>query len=119
MNTAPNAGVKIAMLLLLLPLLSFVFTPLMSFVSRHNEYAADEFGSQMGGKENLVSALLKLVTENKAFPKSHPLVIFFYYSHPPILERLKELGFDASKVDLDAELPKGGIFTFIENDKSI
>ena len=116
MGTPPNAGVEVAMLLLLLPILSFVFTPVMSFVSRHNEYAADEFGSQMGGKENLVSALLKLVTENKAFPKSHPLVIFFYYTHPPILERLKELGFDATKVDLDAKLPKDGIFTFVDND---
>lgn len=114
MGTPPNAGVQIATLLLLLPVLSFVFTPIMSFVSQHNEYAADEFGSKMGGKENLVSALLKLVTENKAFPKSHPLVIFFYYTHPPILERLKELGFDASKVDLDKDLPENGIFSFVE-----
>jgi len=42
MGISPNAGVKIAMLMLLLPLLSFVFTPFMSAVSRHNEYAADE-----------------------------------------------------------------------------
>ncbi len=118
MGTPPNAGVKIAMLLLLLPVLSFLFTPVMSYVSQHNEYAADAFGSEMGGKENLVSALLKLVTENKAFPKAHPLVIFFYHTHPPVLERLKELGFDASKVDLDGELPKGGIFTFVEQDKA-
>ncbi len=117
MGTPPNAGVKIAMLLLLLPVLSFLFTPVMSYVSQHNEYAADEFGSQMGGKENLVSALLKLVTENKAFPKAHPLVIFFYHAHPPVLERLKELGFDASKVDLDGELPKDGIFTFFDQNK--
>jgi len=114
MGTPPNAGVKIAMLLLLLPVLSFLFTPIMSYVSQHNEYAADAFGSQMGGKEHLVSALLKLVTENKSFPKSHPLVIFFYHTHPPVLERLKELGFDATKVDLDAALPKDGIFTFVD-----
>jgi len=106
MDVIPEAGVQIAMLMLLLPLLSFVFTPFMSAVSRHNEYAADEFGSAMGGKENLVSALMKLVTENKAFPKSHPLVIFFYYTHPPVLERLKELGYDASNtiVGEEAEL---------------
>ncbi|MCO4844942.1 MAG: M48 family metallopeptidase [Sulfurovum sp.] len=112
MGVIPEAGVQIAMLMLLLPLVSFVFTPFMSYVSRHNEYAADEYGSQMGGKENLVSALMKLVTENKAFPKSHPLVIFFYYTHPPVLERLKELGFDASNtiVGEEATLPKDGIF---------
>jgi len=116
MGTPPNAGVKIAILLLLLPVLSFVFTPIMSFVSQHNEYAADEFGSQMGGKQHLVSALLKLVTENKAFPKSHPLVIFFYHTHPPVLERLKALGYDASQINLDAELPKSGIFAYMDRD---
>jgi len=121
MGVSPSAGVQIAMLMLLLPLLSFVFTPFMSAVSRHNEYAADEFGSKMGGKENLVSALLKLVTENKSFPKSHPLVIFFYYTHPPVLERLKELGFDASNTIVGEEveevgLPTDGIFAFMDKD---
>lgn len=117
MGIIPDAGVQIAMLMLLLPLVSFVFTPFMSYVSRHNEYAADEFGSAMGGKENLVSALMKLVTENKSFPKSHPLVIFFYYTHPPVLERLKELGFDATNtiVGEEAELPKDGIFAHMDS----
>ena len=121
MGVIPEAGVQIAMLMLLLPLVSFVFTPVMSYVSRHNEYAADEFGSKMGGKENLVSALMKLVTENKAFPKSHPLVIFFYYTHPPVLERLKELGYDASNVIINEEekieepaLPNDGIFAYMD-----
>ena len=123
MGVTPEAGVQIAMLMLLLPLVSFVFTPVMSYVSRHNEYAADEFGSKMGGKENLVSALMKLVTENKAFPKSHPLVIFFYYTHPPVLERLKELGYDASNVVIDEEekieepaLPNDGIFAYMDKE---
>ena len=51
MGVIPEAGVQIAVLMLLLPLVSFVFTPFMSYVSRHNEYAADEYGSKMGGKE--------------------------------------------------------------------
>ncbi len=114
MGVEHKAGVEIAMMMLLLPLISFVFTPIMSFVSRHNEYRADEFGSKMGGKENLVSALIKLVDENKAFPKSHPLVVFFYYTHPPVLERLKELGYDANAVnEMTKPLKKEGIFTFI------
>jgi STE24 endopeptidase len=96
-----------------LPVLSFLFTPVMSYVSQHNEYAADAYGSEVGGENHLISALLKLVTENKAFPKSHPLVIFFYHTHPPVIERLKALGFDGTRVDLDGELPEGGIFEFI------
>ena len=124
MGVVPEAGVQIVMLMLLLPLVSFVFTPFMSYVSRHNEYAADEFGSQMAGKENLVSALMKLITENKAFPKSHPLVIFFYYTHPPVIERLKELGYDASNVVIGEEekieepgLPNDGIFAYMADKK--
>jgi STE24 endopeptidase len=115
MGIEQKAGVEIAMMILLVALIGFVFTPIMSFVSRHNEYAADEFGSKLGGKENLVSALIKLIQENKAFPKSHPLFAFFYYTHPPVLERLKELGYDASAVNEMAQgLPDDGIFTFIE-----
>ena len=105
-------------MMLLLPLLGFIFTPIMSFVSRHNEYKADEFGSEIGGKENLVSALIKLIEENKAFPKSHPLVIFFYYTHPPVLERLKELGYDATAVNnITKPLPKDGIFKYFKDNK--
>jgi STE24 endopeptidase len=118
MKVEPNAGIEIAMMMMLLPLISFVFTPIMSAVSRHNEYAADEFGSELGGKENLVSALIKLIQENKSFPKSHPLVIFFYYTHPPVLERLKELGYDANAVnEMIKPLEKDGIFAFLDDDK--
>jgi len=120
MSVIPTAGVQIATMSILLPIISFIFTPIMSFVSRHNEYEADEFGSKMGGKENLVSALMKLITENKAFPKSHPLVIFFYHTHPPVIERLQELGYDASNaiIEEDKPLPKDGIFAFIDNKES-
>ena len=118
MGVEMKAGVEIAMMMLLISLIGFVFTPIMSFVSRHNEYAADEFGSELGGKENLVSALMKLIEENKSFPKSHPLYAFFYFSHPPVLERLKELGYDAPAVnEMAGELPSDGIFTFMEKDK--
>ena len=72
--------------------------PLISAISRHNEYAADEFGSSMATKEDLVNALLKLANENKSFPLSHPLYIFFFYSHPPLVERLKELGYDGAGI---------------------
>lgn len=92
-----NGGAKIALIMLLLPLFSFAYMPIMGLMSRHNEYEADKFGAKIGGKENLINALLKLVSENKAFPYSHPIYIFFYYTHPPVIERLKELGYDEQK----------------------
>ncbi len=92
----------IVVFLMFSPILSFFLMPLISLISRHNEYAADEFGSNLQSKEDLVSALLKLANENKSFPLSHPLYIFFYYSHPPLVERFKELGFDVHSKDEDA-----------------
>ena len=84
----------IVVFLMFSPILSFFLMPLISMISRHNEYAADDFGSNLATKEDLVTALLKLANENKSFPLSHPMYIFFYYSHPPLVERFKELGYD-------------------------
>jgi STE24 endopeptidase len=116
MGVVPTPGAQIALIVLLLPVLSFVYTPLMSLLSRHNEYEADRYGSEVGGREHLVSALLKLVSENKSFPKSDPIYSRFYHTHPPILERLEALGFDPERVDMDEELPREGIFGFLDRD---
>jgi len=94
LGVVANGGAKIALIALLLPIFSFIYMPIMGLVSRHNEYEADKFGAKIGGKQNLINALLKLVSENKSFPLSHPVYIFFYYSHPPVMERLKELGYN-------------------------
>ena len=77
--------------------LSFFLMPLISLISRHNEYEADSFSAKISSKEDLVNALLKLVNENKSFPLSHKLYIFFYYSHPPLTQRFKELGYDVQE----------------------
>ncbi len=95
MGVEQHAGATLAVIMLLTGIVSFVFMPLISLFSRKNEYAADRFGSELVDKQSLIDALVKLVDENKAFPKSHPSYIFFYYSHPPILERLKALGYHA------------------------
>ena len=82
----------LAIFILLGSVLTFFIMPIMGYFSRKNEYAADEFGSKCESKEALANALIKLSNENKSFPKSHPLSIFFYFTHPPLVERLKKLG---------------------------
>ena len=84
----------IAFFILISSFMTFFMMPIMSYFSRQNEYKADEFGSAEGGASNLIAALLKLVDENLSFPKSHKLYIFFYYSHPPLIQRLKKLGYN-------------------------
>jgi len=93
------------LLLLFMPVLGFVMMPVMGVVSRHNEYEADKMGSELGGAAGaieLANALKKLISENKSFPLSHPLYIFFHYTHPPVIERLKELGVDIQQSDKKA-----------------
>ncbi len=91
-----SAANMMILFMLVMPLLGFVMMPIMGIVSRHNEYEADKTGADLGGKLFLSEALKKLVSENKSFPLSHPVYIFFYYTHPPVLERLKELGVDTN-----------------------
>jgi STE24 endopeptidase len=102
LNLSNEPYAIIVVFLLFSPILSFFLMPLISLISRHNEYAADEFGSNLQSKEDLVSALLKLANENKSFPLSHPVYIFFYYSHPPLVERFKELGYNVHANSEDA-----------------
>lgn len=97
--------VVMLLLLLFMPVLGFFMMPIIGAVSRHNEYEADKTGSELGGEGGaveLANALRKLVNENRSFPLSHPLYIFFHYSHPPVLERLKELGVDIETADKSA-----------------
>jgi len=97
-----SAANMMILFMLVMPLLSFVMMPLMGIVSRHNEYEADRTGADLGGKIFLSEALKKLVSENKSFPLSHPIYIFFYYTHPPVLERLRELGVEMNVNSDDA-----------------
>ncbi|WP_024955675.1 M48 family metallopeptidase [Sulfurospirillum arcachonense] len=87
-----SAHMTLILFLLLSPVLSFLMMPLFGLLSRHNEYAADEYGSECESKEALASALTKLADENKSFPLSHPLTVAFYHTHPGLVERLERLG---------------------------
>ena len=94
LGVAQTSGIIMVLFMLFLPVLGFIMMPIMGVVSRHNEFEADKTGAELGGGEHLAQALQKLVTENKSFPLSHPIYIFFHYTHPPVMERLKALGVD-------------------------
>lgn len=101
MGLSDEPYVMMILLMLFMPVLGFLMMPIMGIISRHNEYEADKMGSELGGASGaieLANALQKLVSENKSFPHSHPLYIFFHYTHPPVLERLKALGVDIQKL---------------------
>ena len=105
LGVSQSPYVVMILFLIFMPVLGFVMMPIMGMVSRHNEYEADKMGAKLsgiGGEIELANALKKLVMENKSFPLSHPVYIFFHYTHPPVVERLKALGMDIASSDRTA-----------------
>jgi STE24 endopeptidase len=63
----------------------------MNVLSRKNEYEADAFARENFDAEHLITALKKLSVNNLSNLTPHPVYVFFHYSHPTILQRIKEL----------------------------
>lgn len=88
-----HIGGVFAFIFLISPLIGFYLMPLLGVLSRRAEYRADEFGASISSKMTLANALVRIINENKSFPHSHPWYVFFHYTHPPLLERLRALGY--------------------------
>lgn len=88
-----HIGGVFAFIFLISPLIGFYLMPLLGALSRRAEYRADEFGASISSKMTLANALVRIINENKSFPHSHPWYVFFHYTHPPLLERLRALGY--------------------------
>lgn len=71
--------------------LSLVLGLIMNSISRKNEFAADRFAGLQYNAAALKEALKKLSVNNLSNLKPHPAYVFFHYSHPPLLKRLKAL----------------------------
>jgi len=63
----------------------------MNYISRKHEYQADRFAAENYKGEYLASALKKLSINNLSNLTPHPAYVFFHYSHPTLLQRLKKL----------------------------
>ena len=77
---------------------SILFSPIgliigvfMNFLSRKNEFEADEFAKKEYNARDLALALKKLSVDNLSNLYPHPFYVFVHYSHPPLIERLKAL----------------------------
>jgi len=71
---------------------AFPFTPLLSFFSRRHEDEADRFAIEWTGDPgSLATSLIKLSKDNLSNLHPHPLYAKFYYSHPPIVQRIRKI----------------------------
>lgn len=61
-------------------------------LSRRNEFDADTFAVKTYKREPMRTALSKISTDSLANLSPHPLYVAFNYTHPPMVERLKNVG---------------------------
>jgi STE24 endopeptidase len=72
--------------------LDFFISIFMQILSRKNEIAADRFSAETTrDPQSMVAALKKLSVHNLSNLMPHPLYVFLNYSHPPVLQRVREL----------------------------
>ena len=77
---------------------SIIFSPIsilsgiiMNYNSRKNEFEADAYAKETFNGEDLSLALKKLSVDSLSNIYPHPLYVFFHYSHPPLIKRLRAL----------------------------
>ena len=86
----PYAGLLLAAIVL--KPAAFFLTPLSAAVSRKYEKDADRYVlGLVGSTRFLAQALKRLAKENLANLHPHPTYVAFYYSHPPLAERVERL----------------------------
>ncbi|MSN25458.1 MAG: M48 family metalloprotease [Geobacter sp.] len=73
-------------------LVMFPMTPFSAWRSRCHEREADRYAADLTGRpQDLASALIKMSAENLSNLFTHPFYANFYYSHPPVVQRVKTL----------------------------
>ncbi|MFO7869718.1 MAG: M48 family metallopeptidase [Bacteroidales bacterium] len=71
--------------------ISFIIGILTNILSRKNEFEADYFAGSEYKPKPLETGLKTLVKKNLSNLTPHPWFVFFYYSHPPVANRIQAL----------------------------
>ncbi|WP_459618014.1 M48 family metallopeptidase [Bordetella sp. 2513F-2] len=93
----PNHAMAIVLFFLVVPVFTFMLTPVASWYSRRHEFEADRYAAEQSSPRQLVSALVKLYDDNAATLTPDPVHSAFYDSHPPAAVRIRQLGAAASQ----------------------
>jgi STE24 endopeptidase len=93
---ASNDAMALILFTLVLPVFTFVFSPLSSITSRKHEFEADAFAARHTDARDLVSALVKMYEDNASTLTPDPLHSAFYDSHPPASVRIRHLNMAAA-----------------------
>ncbi len=86
-----STAMAMVLFFMVLPVFTFLFSPLGSLYSRRHEYEADAYAATQSSADDLVRALVKLYQDNAATLTPDPLHSAFYDSHPPASLRIARL----------------------------
>ena len=86
----PSAGILLTAILL--KPAAYFLAPIGAMISRRFERASDRYTFELIGSTGaLCNALKGLAKDNLSNLHPHPLYVWFYYSHPPLAERIRQL----------------------------
>jgi STE24 endopeptidase len=72
--------------------IKFFLSPVGAAVMRRYEREADRMAFELtGDSQPMINALKRLAKDNLSNLHPHPLYVWFYYSHPPLIERIEFL----------------------------
>jgi STE24 endopeptidase len=84
-----NDPAALPLVMLVLALFGLLLSPALNALSRFFEVQCDRYALERTGlREAYRSAFAKLARLNKSDPDPHPLVVWLFYDHPPIRQRL-------------------------------
>ena len=87
----PSGAAALLLFIFVLPVFTFVFTPLGSWLSRRHEFEADAYAVAQSDASLLAVALVKLYRDNATTLTPDSLHSLFYDSHPPAPVRVARL----------------------------
>lgn len=89
--SVPSNHAALLLFMIVVPVFTFPLTPLMSWLSRRDEFEADAYAAEQSDARALVTALCKLYRDNATTLTPDRLHSGFYDSHPPAPVRVARL----------------------------
>tara|TARA_A100000164_G_C21913027_1_gene776682 strand:+ start:265 stop:1542 length:1278 start_codon:yes stop_codon:yes gene_type:complete len=90
-NLENNDSMALILFMLIIPVFTFLISPIASISSRKHEFEADAFAAKHTNSIDLISALVKLYEDNASTLTPDPIHSAFYDSHPPASLRINKL----------------------------
>ncbi|MGF1644032.1 MAG: M48 family metallopeptidase [Thiotrichales bacterium] len=89
--STPSVDLALLLFVFVAPLFTYFAQPLFSQWSRRHEFEADRYAAEQSDPRDLAQALVRLYRDNASTLTPDRLHSAFYDSHPPALDRIRNL----------------------------